>query len=240
MSTESLYEDYTINSPIGPLKIRNRKNDISVSPELKKGQYEKCVQNMIAGIVEKDWTCLDIGANIGIHTLLMPKLAKVEAVEASPENIDCMLENFRINDIMSPKIYPAILGDGTRSSFHYLINNHACSYTSKFTPTNCKTVKLMDLINYQPDFIKIDIEGAELSTIESSLGVFRNTKAVCIELNKITSQSFYGYDISELYKLMFSLFRFCWTFTYKWIRVNECMLDTFFKKAQVTDVIFIN
>src|SRR5580765_8476349 len=49
------------------------------------GEWEPHVRRVMERIVRPEWTCLDIGANIGVHTLALAELAReVIAFEANP------------------------------------------------------------------------------------------------------------------------------------------------------------
>src|SRR5437879_1213789 len=53
------------------------------------GQWESHVRHLLESLVQPDWTCLDLGANIGAHTLSLACLAtagQVIAFEPGEEN----------------------------------------------------------------------------------------------------------------------------------------------------------
>jgi FkbM family methyltransferase len=60
------------------------------------GDWEPHVRALMARLVQPDWVCLDIGANIGAHTLALASLAtdgEVLAFEASRRNFAYLEEN---------------------------------------------------------------------------------------------------------------------------------------------------
>lgn len=61
-------------------------SDISVFlPASLSGHFEPHLQKLFSRIVRPDWVCLDIGANIGLHSLYLASLAReVFAFEAAP------------------------------------------------------------------------------------------------------------------------------------------------------------
>ena len=73
-------------------------NDLSVSASLMAsgGDWEPHVRRYLAGIVQPDWVCLDIGANLGAHTLALAVLAtagRVVAFEADAANFRLLKRN---------------------------------------------------------------------------------------------------------------------------------------------------
>jgi FkbM family methyltransferase len=72
--------------------------DLSVAAALRAsgGEWEPHVRRYMEGIVRPDWVCLDIGANIGAHTLSMAALAcegRVVAFEADAVNFAVLSRN---------------------------------------------------------------------------------------------------------------------------------------------------
>jgi FkbM family methyltransferase len=79
-------------------KVECTSNDLSVVASLMKsgGDWEPHVRSFLQTIVQPDWVCLDIGANLGAHTLSLAVLAhegKVVAFEADPANYALLIRN---------------------------------------------------------------------------------------------------------------------------------------------------
>jgi FkbM family methyltransferase len=65
--------------------------------------WEPHVQRFLVDLVKPDWVCLDIGANIGVHTLCLAALAHqgaVHAFEADPTNYAVLSRN--VDSVPSP------------------------------------------------------------------------------------------------------------------------------------------
>jgi FkbM family methyltransferase len=207
------YSNYVIFTPHNRLlKISCHIEDTSVQPMFRQGKYEPHVQYMIENYCKNLKNILDIGANYGQHTILMAKIspdAKIIAIEASQSNIDVLEHNLKENDINNVKIINTYLSDknGTIDFFH-ADSNAACAFacTSDYgevnhtdIKTNIQTHRLDSLVtDTQFDFIKMDIEGAELLAIDGGEEIFRNCPLCLLELNKFTSESFYNTPINHL------------------------------------------
>jgi FkbM family methyltransferase len=79
-------------------EIAGDPNDRSVFAPLREsgGNWEPHVRQLLEQLVQPDWVCLDIGANIGVHTLALATLArsgKVFAFEAGPTNFRYLERN---------------------------------------------------------------------------------------------------------------------------------------------------
>lgn len=245
-----MLKKYNISFPLNPpdnsLSIYNFTNDKSIRPQLEYGIYEPHVQAIIADVVKKDFRCLDIGANIGIHSLLLSKLASVECIEASSENIDLINKNFISNGVEVPTIHEAFLGDGSSLYFSRAESNHACSYTATTQHSQSEEVKkivqtkrLYEIIDWQPDFIKMDIEGAEYNTITSSLKIFENLQFMVIELNKFTNETFFNQPIGMLTDLLFELYTIKLYYNNNIYTLTKEWLDDFFTKNVMLDVLCV-
>ncbi len=72
--------------------------DLSITGALvaTQGDWEPHIRNFFAANVRPDWVCLDIGANIGAHTLALASLAtagRVVAFEADSQNFRWLTDN---------------------------------------------------------------------------------------------------------------------------------------------------
>lgn len=240
------------------LQIENPPNDISIQQMLSAGQYEPHVQFMMRRFVKPEMACLDIGANVGIHSLLLSKLAKkVECIEGSKNNIELLKKNFALNNIPVPKVHCEFLGDGNPVEFSYTDDYHACAYTTttnfkrgcssdinsnlpKHTTTIVQTKKLSDIIDYQPDFIKMDIEGAEYNTIMSSIEIFKNVKCMIVELNKWTNEAFFNQSINLLIDLLCYMYETYILYNGVLYEVDRYWLYSFFQKNLMIDVLCVS
>lgn len=120
---------------------------------------------------------VDVGANVGWYALLAASLVgpsgKVYAVEPTPDTLEVLRENVRMNSLQNVIILPVAAGarDEEREFF---INGRYGGTNSMFGPKNVsqppgsirvKVARLDNLIEGPLDMAKIDVEGAELEAL---------------------------------------------------------------------------
>lgn len=166
------------------------------------GHYEPIIGKLIKQFVRTGDCCLDVGANIGIHTLAMAQqtgpTGSVIACEPHPLICQKLQKNRTLNAYswitieelaLSSAPGEAILygfdghdaNQGT-SSLLALHDNKTCTFTVSVTTldTYAQKTKLSSL-----DFIKIDVEGYEEEVIMGGLESIEHWKPVIIfEHNK--------------------------------------------------------
>src|SRR5437016_8944308 len=75
------------------------------------GSYEYRKQRVFATMIKKGTMVWDIGANVGLYTLLASKKAgRVIAVEPLPENLSYLEKHIRLNGISNVEVVPAAAG----------------------------------------------------------------------------------------------------------------------------------
>jgi FkbM family methyltransferase len=131
--------------------------------------FEKNPRELFCDAIEPGSTVLDVGANIGIYTLLAAKRgARVFAVEADPRNLEMLRHHVHENGFDDRvTIFPVAVGDreGDVTLFRFRGN---CGHSNLFEGTDpvrvpCRTIDSLDLPPI--DVCKMDIEGSELSAL---------------------------------------------------------------------------
>ena len=117
---------------------------------------------------------IDIGANIGLHSLLMAKLGwNVNAYEPDPLHFQILKKNILLNNLKNIKVFEsAVSNNNGNTQFVRVKGNTTSSHIagSKETPygeletININIVDISDLTS-NCDFIKIDAEGHEAEII---------------------------------------------------------------------------
>lgn len=154
------------------VEVSTDRVDISVSLPLQREEYESHVVRFYRDCLKPGMTFVDVGANIGVYSLIAAKLVgtsgKVFCFEPNSENCRLiMLSAFR-NNFQNVFVYPFALADKTGSGFfstHIGSNGGLISDTPEsLSNPSCvvvPTLRLDDVINFKVDCIKIDVEGAE-------------------------------------------------------------------------------
>lgn len=156
----------------------------------------------------KNLSFFDIGANIGLSSILVSEVVKnVYSIEPLPANCSHMLKNVEVNDA-NIDIYQCAISDtcgflklaGTRGGFiadgSAALVSEGIDIPSKpgpsdgLTELNVHIVKGDELVTSEfsvvPNVIKIDVEGAEMQVINGLSNTLANdkTRIVYIELHK--------------------------------------------------------
>ena len=142
------------------------------------GYHEPEMARLIKRLVRPGHTCLDVGANVGTHTLLMAFAAgaagRVISLEPHPDLRQRLAENVALNGLDSVTLVPAALsdadGEATLYTFADDMFNRGCSSLRPTVETKCEmTIRTLTgrTLTAQAqidrcDLIKIDVEGHEL------------------------------------------------------------------------------
>ncbi len=135
-------------------------------PEL----YEKEAREVFCSAIRPGCTVLDVGANIGIYTLLAAKRgARVFAVEADPVNAIQLRRHIQINgysDRVTVLEIAATECDKTVPLYRHPWNMGESNICRKGEPSGTVLGRRLDSFNLPPiDVCKMDIEGAELMAL---------------------------------------------------------------------------
>jgi FkbM family methyltransferase len=142
------------------------------------GRWEPESQQLFLRVIKPNSVVYDLGANNGIHSLLLSKLTgekgKVFSFEPLASNCDEIKKNAALNGIYNINIVQAAVSDQSgETTFHLGLHDKQGSLIGigreSGTDIKVKLVSLDDFIdqgNPAPDFLKIDIEGAESMALQ--------------------------------------------------------------------------
>jgi FkbM family methyltransferase len=159
------------------------------------GRWEPAMQKIIANVVKEGDTVYDLGANFGLHGMLCAKLIGETGFlynfEPLPSNIKEIGENYKLNQIVNYKnIQKAV--SNQNSVLNFSVADHATQGKLEKTNTgynsiNVEVITLDQFIaegNRSPNFIKMDIEGAEGEALEGySKNIEKTFPLMIIELH---------------------------------------------------------
>jgi FkbM family methyltransferase len=135
-------------------------------------------------------TYLDIGVNIGTHSIVYSKIFnKVLSFEADKYNYNQSKENLMINNIVNVDLFNNALGcvHGFVKTVQHNNQSRGCIntvLTNNETDTEQITLDSLNLNNI--DFIKIDVEGNELNVIKGATDtIIRNRPIIQFEYNNL-------------------------------------------------------
>lgn len=137
------------------------------------GSYEYEKQLLFEKAIKPGSVVFDLGANVGFYTLLsstlVGKTGKVVAFEPVPRNLLYLKKHLLINNIKNVQIFEVAVSDKTGETNFDESFNPSVGKISKTGNLRVKTVVLDELFKQEqiplPNYIKIDIEGGELSAL---------------------------------------------------------------------------
>jgi FkbM family methyltransferase len=178
--------------------------------------HEKEYVLSIIDSLKHDDIFLDIGSSVGLISILAKakiKNGKVYSIEPDPENISCLIENYKINKFSEYQIFPIALGDKEDKLKLYTNGSNGKSPSlemvngyESFVIVDVKTLDHLiesNIIEF-PTVIKIDIEGAELMALKGMKNLLQSTnkpRILFIEVHPEFLQSFQS-NLEEVYNFL--------------------------------------
>jgi FkbM family methyltransferase len=157
------------------------------------GGWEPEAQAVMLRCIKKGGIAYDIGANYGIHAFLMATLVsdsgQVYAFEPSPAIFQGLNENIEMNRLHHVKCVQAGVWDHSgRAQFlsgHHLGAGHCAEIRqSAGSSMDIDLLSLDDFVferqHHPPDFIKVDVEGAEAKVLAGARRVLETYRPVLL------------------------------------------------------------
>ena len=155
----------------------------------------------------------DIGANCGVSTYYLSKLVgpagRVVAFEPDPLNHSILLRNIERHCLKNVvPVNAAIASTDGHLSFHSegsigsgLARNSSRASVGSVLTVKCMTLRTAFSTWGEPAFCKVDIEGAELDVIASSLNLLRGSKThFVLDTNHIQRGALTSLPIEKLFR----------------------------------------
>lgn len=170
--------------------------------------WEEWISGEVKKYYKEGTDILDIGANIGTHTLLFSEIGPVHSFE--PLYHAVVTQNVKSNSLKNPvKVYPYALSDEAQVRNMYLPRrmphglknyggssmhlNETTAHSSTPVPVECKT--LDEVYNGVPSVIKMDVENHEPYVLRGAINTIKTHKpAIIIEIS--------NYETSEVPKIL--------------------------------------
>ena len=211
-------------------------NDDSVFNRIaiENGNWEPQVMDAMASLVRPTDVCLDIGANLGAHTMVLADLASqgnVYAFEPSSLNARYLRENIETNKLHNARCVQIALGRAQEvKELTNIPGWEGCSFVSPDgdveavierawggnLPTTTESVDVDTLDQWMAqnaishvDFVKMDVEGSEPAVLEGGLATFeRFHPKLIVEFNRNSLSFYYGERPSQFYERLSELYPF--------------------------------
>jgi FkbM family methyltransferase len=164
------------------------------------GLYEPCTTSVLRALLSDGATCIDVGANIGLVSLLASRwvgpAGRVIAFEPSVREFARLREHIERNALANVEAVPCALGDREGTATLHVAEADKAGHNTleeRFVSANVTTayaepVRVVRLDDYardvtKVDVIKIDVEGCESQVIEGAQGIIaRDRPALLIEV----------------------------------------------------------
>jgi FkbM family methyltransferase len=173
-------------------KFCTLKNDTCISDCLRSGKlYEKFLMAFIEQFIPKDKNILDIGANIGVWSIIYSNIinndCKIYSFEPQKEIFDCLNNNVIINKCNNIVLYNIGLSNENNIKYmnaSYDMQQNFGSFrivddndiNSKLLKIECKIGDELQYSNI--GFIKIDVEGFEYKVLQGLEQTILNNKPI--------------------------------------------------------------
>jgi FkbM family methyltransferase len=169
--------------------------------------YEQTVVDILHHTVRSGWIAYDVGANLGVYSVLLGQqvgpTGGIYSFEANPVCLEYLRSNLVLNQIENCEVYPCALLDN-REDVKFTINygtsavgltQRSLYYGAKIGhEVNVQGYPLDELVETyclrKPDLIKMDIEGAEAFAIAGMLQTL-------IKYHPIILLEIHGYGAAE-------------------------------------------
>lgn len=176
--------------------------------------YEKEDGAMLLRLVDDGMTFFDIGANLGWYGLhvarIFPK-SRVFAFEPIPKTYSYLQRNIAHNQLSNMRAYNFGLSDQAGEHVFYVnpkIMGAASSSAlngSEGQPLECKVRRLDDVaaeLDTRIDFIKADVEGAELFVFRGGINIIKECKPVIFAEMLRKHAATFHYHPNDIIKLL--------------------------------------
>jgi FkbM family methyltransferase len=177
------------------------------------GFYEYEKQQLIAREVRANTVFWDLGANVGFYSLLASILVgsgKVFAFEPAPRNLSYLRKHLTLNRVKNVEVLAIAASDKNGISSFEIEQTGFMGHLSGQGSITVPTAALDSLVEegkvLPPDFVKMDIEGAELLALRGASRTFQRFRPVLflathgrsIEKECRTLLESWGYEWSSL------------------------------------------
>ena len=174
--------------------------------------HEPIATDIFIDNINSDSVVLDIGGHLGYFTCLSSKLAsdgKVHVFEVDPNCLTLIEENLKLNNIINVNINNFAVSDHNGFERIPLLQNPNPGLKINSKANKYLDIKAIQIDDYIlehkifPDFIKIDVEGAELKVIKGMKNVLKQKKLkLLIEIHVDNLRDYFNSDYKEILKII--------------------------------------
>lgn len=172
------------------------------------GIYEKEIVDDIVNSLSKYKVMLDIGSNIGQHSLLASRFCKkIYAFEPMTKVFDQFNESIGKNNITNIETFNVGIGERKEKKEFYFVKNHAgaSSFIDRKNTNAEKILLKIDTLqnilgDTKFDVVKIDVEGFEAVVILGNKDIIlKNRPVIFLEFDRPSIENSLVYSATELF-----------------------------------------
>jgi FkbM family methyltransferase len=193
--------------------------DGSLDQELLYGSFEQDEMKFVKKLLRRNMTVVDVGAHHGLYTLLASKCVgwdgRVVAIEPSPRECARLEKHLRLNRCSNTTMVTCAAGEDPGEEEFYVVERYRDCFNSlrppaisdpvKVVPVNVRRLDdiLAELEILKVDFIKLDVEGAELSVLCGALKLLnrQSRPAMLVEVQDARTAP-WGYEAREIIQFL--------------------------------------
>lgn len=183
------------------------------------GTFEKKESEFLKKLIKSGDTCLDVGANFGYYSTLMSQSVgprgKVFAFEPLPHTLEILKNNIILNEIENILVNSNALDETAGEKTLYLADIGISGsfklhkYSKSFKEFTCTSITLDSFVIKNAiksiDFIKADIEGAELAMIKGAKNtIITHQPILQLEIQE-SSTKLFNYTTNEIFEYILEL-----------------------------------
>ncbi|GDX52607.1 hypothetical protein LBMAG27_16540 [Bacteroidota bacterium] len=186
-------------------------------PRYDKGKYhEPTATNLFIDEIKPEYCVFDIGTNLGFFTCISGKLAAKGSVHSFEVDENCILlieKNCRLNGLSNVTINNCAVSDNDETEkipVSAKPNPRLKVSTTESPNLHYIEVKALQIDTYikqknlLPDFIKIDVEGAELKVLKGMVNTLKKPQLkLLIEVHVPNLKDYFNTDYKDLLGLLF-------------------------------------
>jgi FkbM family methyltransferase len=231
--SKKIIRDYILNREFIKKTKYGFKIKLDVSRDVDKhfywGEFEVDIINFLKSLLKDSSVFVDVGANIGIYTLLasqhIKKEGKIFAFEPSDWANERLKENLKLNETKNVEVLKLAVTNFTGLNQFYVCEDDA--YNSLISTPMKEVQKIVEIESIclddfcvdrkidQIDILKIDVEGADYLVLKGAEEILKSDKSPIIvcEFNRNISGGI-TYNKDEFSEFMKEL-------SYKFFMINE-------------------
>lgn len=180
------------------------------------GSFEKKETDYVRKIVQPGWVCLDIGGCFGWYSILLSRAVgpsgQVHAFEPVRPNFECLADNVELNGATNILLNNVALGDRPgRLQLFLPIEGVSASFQPHSSMSKCTIleadVTTLDSYTEQAgfarlDFLKADIEGAELLLLKGGRQTLQRFKPTLLLEIQAHSTRLFGHEPAAVFNFL--------------------------------------